>query len=96
MTTDYVTDDQLVYAAHGYGKRTISHSIFIVQLILAEQLSYRDNLVVKLRFKDGMTYKEIAKIITFKTPERPRQIVAKACRIVRSLYPRYKREFIKS
>ena len=61
--TDYLTDDQISYIVHGYDKRTYSHSIFLVKLIMNEHFGYRDNMVLRLRFKNKMTYKQIAEVI---------------------------------
>ena len=92
--SDYLTNDQILYIVHGYEKRTITHNIFLINLIVAEQLSEREQIILRLRFKNGMLYREISKIFNFATSERPRQIIQKALRIIRHMNPHYKKEYL--
>lgn len=91
--TNFLTDDQIRYIVHGYDRRTISHSIFIINLIIAEQLSERERLSLRLRFHKGMVYREIADILGI-SMERSRQIVFKSLSIIRDLYPSYKERYL--
>lgn len=93
--SNYLTDDQISYIVHGYEKRTITHNIFLINLIMAEQLSERERIVLRLRFKNGMLYREISEIFGFVTSERPRQIIQKSLRIIRQVYPYYKKNYLK-
>jgi len=88
--TDYLTDDQISYMVHGYAQRTISHSIFLIKLIMIDFLSERQQIAIRLRFYKGMTYKAIGDILGYRTGESGRRIVKDALKTIWYYYPKYK------